>query len=170
VKLTLIGILLLGSLVSTSIGAQKPDPLQKLTVARDILRLANDEDAFAAILDKLSESTSATQLPFLAQVVNHEPTPDDLAKLRKAIRESLNVSLPMRDIQEAVAPIYTQALSLEELIAWRAFLQSPLGQRVGQIQHQVLRSGEALAQQVMKTNDEAFRKALVDALRKAFPE
>ena len=169
-----ISVLLLISTLDARVAAQS-DVDRRLTLATQIVEISITSAAFELIQKTLFESSAgylSGQLAKsqLAEAINRQPTPEDVKKLNDAVRATMAKVFSREAFVEALAPVYAKHLTLEDLTQIAAFMKTTPGQRLLQMQGQLMAEGAGMAEQMMETRRAGFQETLIEELRKAFPE
>jgi len=169
-----ISLLLLISLMDARVAAQS-DVERRLPLAKQILEISITSAAFDLIQKTLFESSAAhlsgqlTQSQ-LAEVVKRQPTAEDVKKLNDAVRATMARVFSREAFVDALAPVYAKYLTFEELTGIATFMETPPGQRLLQMQGQLMADGAGLLEQMMERRRGGFEETFIEELRKAFPE
>ena len=169
-----ITLLLLISTTGARVAAQS-DFDRRLPLATQILEISITSAAFELIQKTLFE-TSAGYLSGqiaqsqLAEVLKRQPTAEDVKKLNAAVRATMARVFSRDAFVGALAPVYAKYLTLEDLTQIATFMKTPHGQRLLQMQGQLMADGAALVEQMMERRRREFQETLLEELHQAFPE
>jgi hypothetical protein len=169
-----ISLLLLVSTIDARVAAQA-DVDRRLPLAKQILEISITSAAFELIQKTLFESSAGylsgqlTQSQ-LAEALKRQPTAEDMKKLNEAVRATMARVFSREAFVEALAPVYAKYLTFEDLTQIATFMKTPPGQRLLQMQGQLMADGGGLLEQMMERRRGGFQETLIEELRKAFPE
>ena len=169
-----ISLLLLISVMNARVAAQS-DVDRRLPLAKQILEISITSVAFDLIQKTLFESTAShlseqlTQSQ-LAEVVKRQPTAEDVKKLNDAVRAAMARVFSREAFVDALSPVYAKYLTFEELTQIAMFMKTPPGQRLLQMQGQLMADAPGLLEQMIERRPGGLEETLIEELRKAFPE
>ena len=169
-----ITLLLLISTTDARVAAQS-DLDRRLPLATQILEISITSAAFDLIQKTLFESSAgylSGQLAQsqLAEVLKRQPTADDVKKLNDAVQATMASVFSRKAFVDALAPVYAKYLTVEDLTQIATFMKTPPGQRLLQMQGQLMADGAGLVEQMMERRRGGFQETLIEELRQAFPE
>jgi len=153
--LAALALALLAAVLSAPLRAQGPDPA-RLSAAREMMEVAGVAKQF----DEL--------MPLLAQQLSQSFTavaPEKAEEIRQVFAQLPGKFIDRKgELIDAVASLYAQELSVEELAAVSAFYKSPAGAKLLAVQPQIARQSMALGQrwgaQIGREIEQEARKEL----------
>ena len=141
-----------------------------LALARELVEISFSDAVFSSVQEQLVRGSRQTVSPQLAGVIKRQPTAEDMDKLNRAIRSTVETVFPKSAWVDALATMYMKHLSPDDLKQLLKILRSPLGQRLMQAQGRMFSEGPALTQKLFDDRREQFQAVLLENLKKAFAQ
>ena len=150
------------ALAASPLKAQSPSttsaPAENLTAARELIQVMKATDQFKALLPTIFEGLKP------AFVQGRPEMEKDYDAIMPIIIEGATQRL--NTLAEALAGIYAQNFSVDELHSLTAFYRSPTGQRLLERQPTIARASMAAGQQFGQTLVADLRERITEELKK----
>jgi hypothetical protein len=148
--------------------AQESDHERRLAVARRVVADSFTDEAHRQLIGVLANAVVESMAVQFVASLKRAPTARDRELLAAAIGEAMVEVFPKTAWEEAIAPLYAEHFTAEELVAVLEFNKTPLGRKLIGLQGRLMSDGGELGQSMFGARHDEFMRVAEREIRKRF--
>jgi hypothetical protein len=154
--------------LAVSAVAQEADQERRLAMAREVVADSFTDEAHRQLIGVLAHAVVESMTVQFVASLKRAPTAKDRDLLAEAIRTAMEEVFPKAAWEQAIAPLYAQHFTAEELVSVLEFNKTPLGRKLIGLQGRLMSDGGELGQSMFAARHEEFMRVAEREIRKRF--